>query len=50
MQPRDPGLRYLLGSRLLEAGRERDARQQLRVAVALAPRDETIRDALERAR
>lgn len=49
-QPRNPGLRYLLGSKLLEAGRNRDARRQLRIAVALAPRDETIRNAFERAR
>ncbi len=49
-QPRNAELHYLLGLRLLDAGRNADARRELRIALELSPRDESIEEALERAR
>jgi hypothetical protein len=49
-EPRNVDWRFLLGLALLDAGRREDARRELRIAVALAPRTEAFRDALERAR
>jgi hypothetical protein len=49
-EPRNPELRYLLGLALLDDGRDADARRQLRIALARSPRDEAIKNALERAR
>lgn len=48
-EPRSPELHYLLGLALLDAGRAADARRELRIALALSPRDEAIKGALERA-
>jgi O-Antigen ligase len=48
-EPRNADLRFLLGLALLDAGRNEDARRELRIAVALAPRAEGFQDALERA-
>ena len=48
-EPRSPELHYLLGLALLDAGRKADARRELRVALALSPRDEAIKNALDRA-
>jgi O-antigen ligase len=49
-QPRNSELHYLLGLRLLDAGRNGEARRELRIALDLAPRNDAIREALERAR
>lgn len=48
-EPRNPELRFLLGLRLLDAGQDEAARRELRIALALSPRDEAIRNALARA-
>jgi hypothetical protein len=48
-EPRNADLRFVLGLALLDAGRKEDARRELRIAVALAPRAEAFQDALERA-
>ena len=48
-QPRSPELRFVLGLALLDAGRAADARRELRAALALAPREQRFRDALDRA-
>ena len=48
-QPRNPELRFVLGLALLDAGRAADARRELRTALAFAPREQRIRDALDRA-
>lgn len=49
-EPRSAELHFLLGLALLDAGREADAREELRIALSFSPRDEAIRSALERAR
>ncbi len=49
-EPRNADLRFVLGLALLNAGRREDARRELGIAVALAPRVEAYRDALARAR
>lgn len=49
-QPRTAELHYLLGLAYLELGRKAQARAELRVARALSPRDEAIRNALAEAR
>ena len=49
-EPRSAELRFLLGLALLDAGREADARRELRIALALSPRDEAIQNALADAR
>ncbi len=49
-QPRNSELHYLLGLRLLDAGRNAEARRELRIALDLAPRNDAIEEALERAR
>ncbi len=49
-EPRSADMRFVLGLALLNAGRKEDARRELRIALALAPREEAIRQALERAR
>ena len=49
-QPRNSELHYLLGLRLLDAGRNGEARRELRIALGLAPRNDAIEEALERAR
>ena len=41
-EPRNVDWRFLLGLALLDAGRTEDARRELRIAVALAPRHEPI--------
>jgi O-antigen ligase len=48
-EPRNADLRFVLGLALLDAGRKEDARRELRIAVALAPRAEAFQNALERA-
>ena len=48
-QPRNPELRFVLGLALLDGGRAADARRELRTALALAPREDRFRDALDRA-
>ncbi|HEU0303851.1 MAG TPA: O-antigen ligase family protein, partial [Gaiellaceae bacterium] len=48
-EPRSPELRFLLGLALLDVGRNADARRELRIALSYSPRDEAIRNALERA-
>jgi hypothetical protein len=49
-EPRSAELHFLLGLALLDAGRDADAREELRIALSFSPRDEAIRSALERAR
>jgi O-Antigen ligase len=49
-EPRSAELRFLLGLALLDAGRDEDARSELRIARALSPRDEAIQNALADAR
>jgi hypothetical protein len=49
-QPRDSELYFLLGRAYLDAGRKADARRELRIAVRMSPRNETIRRALAEAR
>ena len=49
-EPRSAELRFLLGLALLDAGRDEDARRELRIALALSPRDEAIQNALADAR
>ena len=49
-EPRSAELRFLLGLALLDAGREAEARRELRIALALSPRDEAIQNALADAR
>jgi hypothetical protein len=48
-EPRRAELRYLLGRALLDAGRARDARAELRQALRLYPRDDLARSALRAA-
>ncbi len=48
-RPRDAEIHYLLGLALLDAGRNADARRELRIALELSPRDEAIQGALDRA-
>jgi hypothetical protein len=49
-EPRSAELHFLLGLALLDAGRKADARRELRIALGFSPRDQVIRDVLERAR
>jgi O-antigen ligase len=49
-EPRSADMRFVLGLALLNAGRKEDARRELRIALALAPREQVIENALARAR
>jgi tetratricopeptide (TPR) repeat protein len=49
-EPRSVAPRYLLGVAYLDAGRREEARRELREALRLAPRSDTVRQALRRAR
>ena len=49
-EPRSVGPRYLLGVTYLDASRPAEGRRELREALRLAPRSDTVRDALRRAR
>lgn len=48
-QPRDVEVHYLLGLAYLDLGRTALARRELRLALALSPRDDAVRNALRRA-
>ena len=48
-EPESAALQYLLGVAYLDAGRRQDARETLRIARRLDPRDPFIEEALERA-
>lgn len=48
-QPRNAELHFILGRALLDLGRAREARRELRIALRLSPRDLAIRNALDEA-